>query len=189
MKVNGIKANSSNYIPSDLKPSQVGITGTLPITYAEGGIIEGKLHSECDDDGCGVKFQVGENGHIIEAERDEAVIVAEAFNNSEIYCIEGTSSQIASALNVIGGGKNFDDGAKIIDNKKTNELLKSKKQEKDTDVDSIITPSSIIINRRSMADTKKYRVTGTTKQIASSINSIDENGVVIEEGGKIEQIN
>ena len=40
-----------------------------------------------------------------------------------------------------------------------------------------------------MADTKKYRVTGTTKQIASSINSIDENGVVIEEGGKIEQIN
>ena len=189
MKVNGIKANSSNYIPSDLKPSQVGITGTLPITYAEGGIIEGKLHSECDDDGCGVKFQVGENGHIIEAERDEAVIVAEAFNNSEIYCIEGTLSQIASALNVIGGGKNFDDGAKIIDNKKTNELLKSKKQEKDTDVDSIITPSSIIINRRSMADTKKYRVTGTTKQIASSINSIDENGVVIEEGGKIEQIN
>ena len=189
MKVNGIKANSSNYIPSDLKPSQVGITGTLPITYAEGGIIEGKLHSECDDDGCGVKFQVGENGHIIEAERDEAVIVAEAFNNSEIHCIEGTLSQIASALNVIGGGKNFDDGAKIIDNKKTNELLKSKKQEKDTDVDSIITPSSIIINRRSMADTKKYRVTGTTKQIASSINSIDENGVVIEEGGKIEQIN
>ena len=135
------------------------------------------------------KCSVRENGHIIEAERDEAVIVAEAFNNSEIHCIEGTLSQIASALNVIGGGKNFDDGAKIIDNKKTNELLKSKKQEKDTDVDSIITPSSIIINRRSMADTKKYRVTGTTKQIASSINSIDENGVVIEEGGKIEQIN
>ena len=114
MGVYGIKANSSNYIPSELKPSQIGIEGTLPITYAEGGIIEGRLHSECGDDGCGRKFQVGEDGNIIEAERDEAVIVAEAFDDRETHTIEGTPSEIASALNVLGGGKNFDSGAEII---------------------------------------------------------------------------
>jgi hypothetical protein len=188
MKVNGIQANSSNYIPSDLKPSQIGIAGTLPITYAEGGIIEGRLHSECGDDGCGRKFQVGENGQIIEAERDEAVIVAEAFDDNETHTIEGTPSEIASALNVLGGGKNFDDGAKIIQNNKENELLKSKTQAKNTDVDDVIDSGSIIINRRSMADKKKYSVTGTKKQIASSINSVDGNGVVIEAGAEIKQI-
>ena len=188
MEVYGIKANSSNYIPSELKPSQIGIEGTLPITYAEGGIIEGRLHSECGDDGCGRKFQVGEDGNIIEAERDEAVIVAEAFDDRETHTIEGTPSEIASALNVLGGGKNFDSGAEIIENNKKNELLKSKTQAKETDVDDIIDSGSIIINRRSMADEKKYKVTGTTKQIASAINSVDGNGVVIEAGAEIKKI-
>ena len=188
MEVYGIKANSSNYIPSELKPSQIGIEGTLPITYAEGGIIEGRLHSECGDDGCGRKFQVGEDGNIIEAERDEAVIVAEAFDDRETHTIEGTPSEIASALNVLGGGKNFDSGAEIIENNKKNELLKSKIQAKDTDVADIIDSGSIIINRRSMADEKKYKVTGTTKQIASAINSVDGNGVVIEAGAEIKKI-
>ena len=188
MEVYGIKANSSNYIPSELKPSQIGIEGTLPITYAEGGIIEGRLHSECGDDGCGRKFQVGEDGNIIEAERDEAVIVAEAFDDRETHTIEGTPSEISSALNVLGGGKNFDSGAEIIENNKKNELLKSKIQAKDTDVADIIDSGSIIINRRSMADEKKYKVTGTTKQIASAINSVDGNGVVIEAGAEIKKI-
>jgi len=186
MKVQGIKANSSNYIPSDLKPSQIGIAGTMPI-YADGGIIEVRLHSECGDDGCGRKFQVGENGHIIEAERDEAVIVADAFNDEEKYTIKGTPSEVASALNVMGGGKNFDKGAKIIKNGSELEIPELKKQATDTDVDDIIDPSSIIINRRSMADTKKYEVTGTPKQIASAINSINGNGVVIEQGAEIKE--
>ena len=160
----------------------------MPIIYREGGIIEGRLHSECGDDGCGRKFQVGEDGNIIEAERDEAVIVAEAFDDRETHTIEGTPSEIASALNVLGGGKNFDSGAEIIENNKKNELLKSKIQAKDTDVADIIDSGSIIINRRSMADEKKYKVTGTTKQIASAINSVYGNGVVIEAGAEIKKI-
>ena len=186
MQVNGIKANSSNYIPSDLKPSQIGIAGAKPIAYAEGGIIEGRLHSECGDDGCGRKFQVGENGHIIEAERDEAVIVADAFNETKEMTIEGTPSEIASALNVIGGGKNFNDGAKIVEGTTQKEVSEIKTQATDTDVDDIIDSGSIIINRRSMADEKSYKVTGSAKQIASAINSINGNGVVIEKGAKIE---
>jgi hypothetical protein len=187
MKVSGVTADDSGYISSDLKPSQVGITGTMPI-YADGGIIEGRLHSECDaDEGCGRKFQVGENGHIIEAERDEAVIVADAFNDDAKYTVKGTPSEVASALNVMGGGKNFDKGAIIIKNGQELEIPELKKQAIDTDVDDIIDPSSIIINRRSMADKKQYEVTGTTKQIASAINSINGNGVVIERGAEIKE--
>lgn len=187
MKVSGVTADKSGYISSDLKPSQVGIEGTMPI-YADGGIIEGRLHSECDaEEGCGRKFQVGEGGHIIEAERDEAVIVADAFNDEEEYTIKGTLSEVASALNVMGGGKNFDKGAIIIKNGSELEIPELKKQATDTDVDDIIEPSSIIINRRSMADKKKYEVTGTPKQIASAINSINGNGVVIEDGAEIKE--
>ena len=38
-----------------------------------------------------------------------------------------------------------------------------------------------------MADEKEYEVTGTPKQIASAINSINGNGVIIEEGAEIEE--
>lgn len=186
MKVKGVNADQSGYISSDLKPSQVGIEGTMPI-YADGGIIEGRLHSECGDDGCGRKFQVGENGHIIEAERDEAVIVADAFDDNEEYTIEGTPSEVASALNVMGGGKNFDRGAIIVKNGEELEIPELKKQAIETDVDDIIDPNSIIINRRSMADSKEYEVTGTPKQIASAINSLNGNGVVIERGAEIKE--
>jgi 8-oxo-dGTP pyrophosphatase MutT (NUDIX family) len=187
MKVVGIKPNQSNYIPSDLKPSHIGIAGTKPLAYAEGGIIEGRLHSECGEDGCGRKFQVGENGHIIEAERDEAVIVADAFNDNQEYTIEGTPSEVASALNVMGGGKSFDKGATIIKNGQELEIPLLKTEAQDTDVDDVIDSGSIIINRRSMADDKEYKVTGTPKQIASAINSLNGNGVVIENGAEIKE--
>jgi hypothetical protein len=187
MSVSGVTADEYGYIPSNLKPSKVGIEGATPIVYAEGGIIEGRLHSECGDDGCGRKFQVGENGHIIEAERDEAVIVADAFNDNQEYTIKGTPSEVASALNVMGGGKNFDKGAEIIKNGQELEIPELKKQATDTDVDDVIDSGSIIINRRSMADEKEYKVTGTPKQIASAINSINGNGVVIEKGAEIKE--
>lgn len=188
MKVSGVMPNEYGYIKSNLKPSEVGIDGAIPITYKEGGIIEGRLHSECGDDGCGRKFQVGEGGHIIEAERDEAVIVANAFNDNQKYTIKGTPSQIASAINVIGGGKNFDKGATIQKEGKNIELPELKQEAVDTDVDDIIDSGSIIINRRSMADKKTYTVTGTLKQIASQINSLNGNGVVITEGGSIKEM-
>ena len=153
----------------------------------EGGIIEGQLHSECNDsDGCGEKFEVGSGGNTIEAERDEAVIVSEAFNNNNTYTIYGTCSQIASALNIIGGGKNFDQGASIMsgDGKQLS-FSQMKSEAKNTDVDRNLEGGSIIINRRSMADPKKYTVTGTTRQIASAINSMNNNGVVIEDGAEV----
>ena len=154
----------------------------------EGGIIEGQLHSECnDDDGCGVKFQVGSGGTQIEAERDEAVIVSEAFNSTDKYTIRGTCSQIASALNIIGGGKNFDKGATIMtSNGSKLNIPKMNSEAKDTDVESQLESGSIIINRRSMADSKVYSVSGTTRQIASAINSMNGNGVVIEAGAEVE---
>ena len=187
MQVAGIQPNESNYIPSDLKPSQVGIANTKPISFGDGGIIEGRLHSECGDDGCGRKFQVGENGHLIEAERDEAVIVADAFDDNQEYTIEGTPSEVASALNVMGGGKSFDRGAVVIRNGQELEIPQLNTQAKDTDVDDVIDSGSIIINRRSMADDKEYKVTGTPKQIASAINSLNGNGVVIEKGAEIKE--
>ena len=39
-----------------------------------------------------------------------------------------------------------------------------------------------------MADTGIYKVTGTPKQIASAINSMNGNGVEIGEVGKLEKI-
>jgi hypothetical protein len=188
MKVSGVEGNEFGYIPSNMKPSKVGIQGTKPIVFGDGGIIEGRLHSECDaEEGCGRKFQVGENGHVIEAERDEAVIVADAFQNNEELTIKGTPSEVASALNVIGGGKNFDKGAEIIKNGQELDIPELKKQAIDTDVDDVIDSGSIIINRRSMADEKEYEVTGTPKQIASAINSLNGNGVVIEDGAEIKE--
>jgi 8-oxo-dGTP pyrophosphatase MutT (NUDIX family) len=188
MKVSGVKGDQFGYVPSNMKPSKVGIQGTKSLVFADGGIIEGRLHSECDaEEGCGRKFQVGENGHIIEAERDEAVIVADAFESNEELTIKGTPSEVASALNVIGGGKNFDKGATIIKNGSELEIPELKNQATNTDVEDVIDSGSIIINRRSMADEKEYKVTGTPKQIASAINSINGNGVVIEQGAEIKE--
>jgi hypothetical protein len=188
MQVGGIKANEYGYISSDLRPSEVGISGTQKI-YREGGIIEGQLHSECNDEtGCGRKFQVGDGGHIIEAERDEAVLVADAFNNDDIYTIEGTFSQIGSAINVLGGGKNFDTGAKVYKGNSTINIENIQPQAEDTDVDDIIDSGSIIINRRTMADTNKYSAKGTLKQIASLINNYNDNGVKVTDGGSLEKM-
>jgi 8-oxo-dGTP pyrophosphatase MutT (NUDIX family) len=154
----------------------------------EGGVIEGQLHTECNDDsGCGEKFDVGGVGNVIEAERDEAVIVSRAFQDTNRYKVKGTPSQIASALNVMGGGKNFDSGATIYFNGKTIDTNKIKKETNDTDVKDDIESGSVIINRRSMYDDTIYEVEGTPKQIASAINSVNGYGVVIENGATIKE--
>jgi 8-oxo-dGTP pyrophosphatase MutT (NUDIX family) len=185
MNVTGVTADRSGYIRSSLKPSSVGIANTTPI-FEQGGIIEGRLHSECGEDGCGRKFEVGETGTVIEAERDEAVIVSTAFNDNEVKKIKGTPSEIASALNVLGGGKSFDKGAEVFDsNEKPVNVPELKTQASNTDVEDDIEGGSIIINRRSMADEKEYEVKGTPRQIASAINSINGNGVKIEDGATI----
>lgn len=157
-------------------------------TKEAGGVIEGQLHSECNDDsGCGEKFDVGGIGNVIEAERDEAVIVSSAFQDTNRYKLKGTPSQIASALNVMGGGKNFDRGATIDFNGKIINTDKIKKETNDTDVKDDIESGSVIINRRSMYDNTIYEVQGTPKQIASAINSVNGYGVVIEDGATIKE--
>jgi|TARA_B100001093_G_C26809619_1_gene1007012 hypothetical protein len=42
-----------------------------------------------------------------------------------------------------------------------------------------------IINKKSMADNRKYRVEGTPREIASAINEIDGNGVSFDKGANI----
>ena len=137
--------------------------------------------------GCGEKYDVGGVGHIIEVERDEAVIVSKAFQDNNQYEVKGTLSEIASALNVLGDGKNFDSGAEIKsqDGKKV-EVSEMKKESKNTDVETI-DPNSIIINRRSMYDKEEYVAKGTPKEIASQINNINDNGVKIVDGGSIKK--
>ena len=187
LKVKGFTPDRYGYVPSDLKPSQVGIGGTTK-AFEEGGVVEGQLHSECNEEiGCGEKYDVGGVGHIIEVERDEAVIVSKAFQDNNQYEIKGTPSEIASALNVLGDGKNFDSGAEIKseDGKKV-EVSEIKKEAKNTDVETI-DPNSIIINRRSMYDEKEYVAKGTPKQIASQINNLNDNGVKIVDGGSIKK--
>jgi hypothetical protein len=43
----------------------------------------------------------------------------------------------------------------------------------------------VIINKKSMQDETEYNVKGTPKQIASAINSVDENGVKFDEGAEL----
>jgi mutator protein MutT len=186
MKVTGAVAKPDGYVSSDLKPSQVGIE-SVPM-FREGGIIEGQLHSECaEPHGCGEKYQVGEGGKVIEAERDEAVIVPSVFNDQTQYRIKGTIAQIASALNVMGEGKVFEAGAEVetLDGK---EIDLPDTEAKDTDVDPVIDGGSVIINRTNMLDKNIYEATGTPKQIASQINSLNGNGVSMTTGGSIKKV-
>ena len=44
----------------------------------------------------------------------------------------------------------------------------------------------VIINKKSMNDDREFTVTGTPKEIASAINSIDDNGVKFDEGAVLE---
>jgi len=43
----------------------------------------------------------------------------------------------------------------------------------------------VILNKKSMSDSKVYTVTGTPKEIASAVNSIDDNGVKFDEGAEL----
>ena len=45
-----------------------------------------------------------------------------------------------------------------------------------------------IINKKSMADNRRYKVEGTPRQIASAINTIDGNGVDFDKGGDIQKL-
>lgn len=115
METTGIKklANGGSVV-DDLDQLNVKKEGNVYVgkqTDKSGGIIVGKRHSECDDDGCGEKFKVGGTGQVIEVEGGEIVMGAESMNAGDKYEFEGkkmTPRQIASFLNVKGGGVKFD---------------------------------------------------------------------------------
>jgi len=54
-----------------------------------------------------------------------------------------------------------------------------------TGEDVLLEGGEVIINKTNIASEKEYTVTGTPKEIASAINSVDGNGVVIENGAEM----
>jgi len=170
----------------------------------QGGIVDGKLHSECDDQGCGVKFNIDNDpNQQAELERDEAVLFPEAFESkcfSDSFCekpsnykMTGTISQIASAINALGGNKAFDPGAKVWKNGR--KMNKPRLTWRNSKMMGKNLPSgSVVINRTNMLNPKVMTFEGTAWDIASQINSYGGNGVTLEgtssdnlkTGGRIE---
>lgn len=157
------------------------------------GIVTGKLHSECDDFGCGVDFKVVGTNQTVEMERDEAVIVPESFEDEcfrDSFCkkpvkyqMTGTISQIASSINALGGGKNFNPGAALKKNGRR--LSIAKKRGYSHKKPFYVEGGSVVINRTNMLDPKEYTFSGTTYEIASKINSHNGNGVkLVDSDGK-----
>lgn len=162
----------------------------------KGGIVDGKLHSECDEDGCGEKFTITGTDQMVELEEGEAVIVPEAFSpmcfsdsfckNPANYKMKGTIKQIASALNQLGGGVNFKSGAKVWKNGRVMNTPKLTVKNSRRNPDNI-KGGSIIINRTNMNNPEVMTFEGTAHEIASQINSYGGHGVEIKEhGGSIE---
>jgi len=158
---------------------------------------KGQLHSECNEEtGCGIKMEIEGSGREIEIERDEAVIVPEAFLStcfSDSFCkkpvkysMTGTMKQIASAINSIGGGENFESGAVILKNgRKFNNPRQTERNRRLNP--HKIKSGSVIINRKNMLNPEKMTFEGTTHEIASQINSYGGNGVeLMKEGGLVD---
>ncbi len=86
---------------------------TVAESGKEGGILKGKAHSECDDNGCGIKAVV-DGTKTVELERDELIINRKAAKDPEVITVKGTKKQIASAINSDKGyGVEFAEGAEI----------------------------------------------------------------------------
>jgi len=83
----------------------------------KGGLLEGKLHSECDDNGCGIKAIItDQNNTPVELESGELIVNKTTANDPRKFTVEGTPKEIISALNSMdGNGVVIEDGAKMID--------------------------------------------------------------------------
>ena len=83
----------------------------------QGGLLVGKRHSECDENGCGIKATVTDSGGTrdVELEADEAIVTRPAMIDENVYVIEGTPAQIVSQTNhEIGKGVLIEEGGKIL---------------------------------------------------------------------------
>jgi len=157
----------------------------------KGGLTKGKLHSECDDKGCGIEFNVDGTDQVVELEDAEAILVPDAFDRrcfNDSFCekpakykMTGTMQQVASAINGLGGGINFDPGAKIIKNGRKMSIPRltyRNKYKKGNTIES----GSVVINRTNMLDPKEMTFEGTAYEIASAVNSYGGNGIELEPG-------
>jgi hypothetical protein len=160
----------------------------------KGGLVPGSEETSHENGGKDYKVD-GQPSKIAELEGDEAVIVPEAFDQKCFsdsqgkqhcnYKMTGTISQIASAINVLGGGKNFDPGAKVYRNgilQKTPHVIDQNKYKSDGSIES----GSVVINKTNMRNPEVMTFKGTAKEIASQINSYEGNGVqILKEGGQV----
>ncbi len=159
----------------------------------DGGIVEGKAHSECDEDGCGEKFTV-DDVRVVELEEDEPVLTQEAMTDPDSYIIEGTVAQITSAINVIGEGKSWEIGARVtplsgsaLDPYKFDKSGILIHKDKDVVVGRELENHQVVINKTSYRSKTYYKCEGTLIQIASLLNE-QGGGVKIAEGGSIKEI-
>jgi len=144
-----------------------------------GGIIVGKRHSECDDDGCGEKFKVGGTGQVIEVEGGEIALATESMNATDKYTFEGkkmTPKQIASYINVKGGGVKFDNESKEF-KQGGNVKIKVKMAHGGEVPDNVLTHfkgGEYVITVKGSQSKEKYNFEGeelTSREILSKLNS------------------
>lgn len=83
------------------------------ISAKKGGFLKGKKHSECDENGCGIKAVV-DGTKTIEVESGEVILSAKAMSDPEVMTVTGTKKEIASKINSDKGyGVKFEKGGEI----------------------------------------------------------------------------
>ena len=145
--------------------------------FDKGGEIEKEI-TDCTD-GCYHNGDSHANGGIavvledvpnkrIEIEGGEISLSADTMNDPKVRTFKGTHREILSQIN-----KTAPDGVSLMSNGKDTKKVK-------------LISGQVIINKKSVADTREYTYTGTNKQIASQINQSDGNGVPIyRKGGRV----
>lgn len=79
----------------------------------KGGLLKGKAHSECDENGCGIKAVV-DGTKTVELQGGESIINAKAMADPEVMTVTGTKKEIASKINSDKGyGVKFKEGGEV----------------------------------------------------------------------------
>lgn len=85
------------------------ITSQKPPQYAQGGKLGGRLHSQG-----GNPILDGQGRKIGEIEKGEGIINRRSMGDGNMYTVTGTPGQIASGINALHGGVNWQPGARLI---------------------------------------------------------------------------
>ena len=158
----------------------------------QGGMVVGKRHAECDETGCGEKFEIENQGRQVELEAKEAVLCAEAMSSQEKFDFGGeqkTGKEIVSFLNVKGGGVSFSSGDKI-DVKPAKEGKPSSKPILDSQAVTNLVGGESILTVKTMDSNDKYEFNGklmTPREIASFIN-VNSGGKKFAKGGNVAEV-